>query len=1291
VLELVFTRFFKDLSKSDVGIAGGKGASLGELTNAGVPVPNGFVVLSDAFEKFIVETDLDVELDSILDRVNHKEMQSVENASEEIKALILNAEMPREIESEIKKNFKLLGAKFVAVRSSATSEDSSSAAWAGQLDSFLNTTEENVVDGVKHCWASLFTPRAIFYRFEKGLHDTKISVAVVIQKMVQSEISGIAFSVHPVTQDRNQLIIEAGYGLGEAIVSGQITPDSYVVEKSPRRLIDKNVAEQERGLFKIGEKGGNEWQNIESSKGALQKLSDEQILKLSEIILRIETHYGFPCDIEWAFEAKKFFIVQSRPITTLTDTTNDAKMPVVEEKKKVKKKVDEKEEVISWAQNYLQTVPLDIKTARCSLFIADVMFDSYAKPNCFGESYAPFFVPYSNQKLSQIISIERMNGLERNIWKNVLNNPKKLNKVISEANVIQKRIEKMGLLEEDLAKLSSKELAQYYTKLVSVIRKWWAYGSIGEEKGLIVDEVIAPLLKKKHGVSDEFAREYIIDMTMPKTMSIFSEERVAFLDMCIEIAKDKKLFESIKEGKLVDKKYPKLVKKIKEYTKKFYYARTDFYEEIHLDEKSILAVFVKDIENSNLKNLIEEREHILQGIPDLLKRQKEYSKKIKLNKEEKALIDYFTSMHIWMDDRKASMMKQTHYLLSILTELSNRTKLPLETLTVMLVDEVLSVIKSEKIDLVEINKRKESAFAIFGKTNKTIIFSGEETKILTNSIPSEKNISNVLSGTIASKGKQKESKIIGTARLVLSPSTEKFDFGEVLVTSMTRPEFVPIMKKALAIVTDEGGLTSHAAIVSRELGVPCIIGTKNATSLIKSGDLVELDLVSGAVRIVEENKVSGGRARGKDAQVVENIRGMKWEKWLQRPFQAFTLSLFEDSYRRESFEEIGFSGLNSRPMLFQKNFWYYNNLEMGAMDKEVEEYLKTHSMSDITSSLERFFKESRGIISKLIKSTSPLEERFAEIYRILKNACAYIWLAHGTESYYNRKLKEEVPKYVKSNVDKFIGDASFPKKKNANSILDELMRSGLSDQEVAKRAGWVKVRDGFNDPFTAEEIAKMRESLTNAPKFIPVNIPKELKELFEQVSELVFFRTERTDVFYQLYFQARPIINELAKKHKIPFKEMRYYRAKSFILGKAERFDAMLTMAFDGQNTVFQNEPILEETDLESKEIKGTIAFKGKVRGIVKIVTHVSQLNKVAPGDILVTQMTVPSFIPAMVRANAFVTDEGGITCHAAIVAREMQKPCIIGTKNATKILHDEDYVEVDAEKGLVKIINRSN
>lgn len=320
-----FIRSFKEISKSDVRIAGGKGASLGEMTRAGLPVPPGFVVLAAAFDQFLRETDLKQEIEGQLDQVNYDDVSSVERASRVIHDLIHDARFPKDIETEILQEFKKLGAEFVAVRSSATAEDSTVASWAGELETYLNTTKKNLLGNVKKCWASLFTPRAIVYRNEKGLRDTHVSVAVVIQKMAQSEVAGVTFTVHPVTKDRDQMIIEACWGLGELIVGGLVTPDSYVIDKRDGTLIDVNVSEQEEMLVRrsLGEGGltrgpaGNKKIKVPANKRAKQKLDGKQIRALADICAKIEKHYGFPCDIEWGMEKGKFYILQSRPITTL--------------------------------------------------------------------------------------------------------------------------------------------------------------------------------------------------------------------------------------------------------------------------------------------------------------------------------------------------------------------------------------------------------------------------------------------------------------------------------------------------------------------------------------------------------------------------------------------------------------------------------------------------------------------------------------------------------------------------------------------------------------------------------------------------------------------------------------------------------------------------------------------------------------------------------------------------------------------------------------------------------------
>lgn len=310
-----FIKDLKEIDKKDIFIAGGKGSSLGEMAKIGISVPPGFVVLASAFDKFLEETDINVEIDAMWDRINIKDTENIEENSEIIRGIILKKEFPAGLRKEILSAFDKLGAEYVAVRSSATAEDSKIDAWAGQLESYLYVTKDNLLKSIQKCWASLYTPRALFYRVERGLNRKQISVAVVVQKMVNSEVSGVCFTVHPVTKDKDQMIIEACWGLGEALVQGILTPDSYIIEKSTLNLVDINVNAQEKQVVK-SEKG-TQIIFVPEEMRKKQKLSEKQIKELASLCIKIESHYKSPQDIEWALEKGKFYIVQSRPITTL--------------------------------------------------------------------------------------------------------------------------------------------------------------------------------------------------------------------------------------------------------------------------------------------------------------------------------------------------------------------------------------------------------------------------------------------------------------------------------------------------------------------------------------------------------------------------------------------------------------------------------------------------------------------------------------------------------------------------------------------------------------------------------------------------------------------------------------------------------------------------------------------------------------------------------------------------------------------------------------------------------------
>lgn len=306
---------FNEITKNDIEIAGGKGASLGELKNAGMPVPNGFVIVSGVFEYFIGSNNIKPEIDSIISSLNIHDLELIEIASNKIRNLIIDSKIESTLETQILRKFEELSCEYAAVRSSATAEDSNEASWAGELETYLNSTKENIIENIKKCWASLFTPRAIFYRIEKAMQNRKVSVAVVVQEMVQSEVSGVAFTAHPISRDKNKVLIEAGWGLGEAIVSGIITPDSYIIDKNELAIDEINITQQD---FMIAKKDKiTDRVDVPQDKIKTQKLDGRKIVELAKICLEIEEHYKFPCDIEWAYVNDKFYIVQARPITTL--------------------------------------------------------------------------------------------------------------------------------------------------------------------------------------------------------------------------------------------------------------------------------------------------------------------------------------------------------------------------------------------------------------------------------------------------------------------------------------------------------------------------------------------------------------------------------------------------------------------------------------------------------------------------------------------------------------------------------------------------------------------------------------------------------------------------------------------------------------------------------------------------------------------------------------------------------------------------------------------------------------
>ena len=312
--------WFNEVGKGDIALVGGKGANLGEMTNAGIPVPPGFIVTATAYYNFIEKSGLADKISTLLKPLNVHDSKQLQEIAVKIQELIKNAKMPAATARQIKQAYREMGEGHVAVRSSATAEDLPEASFAGQQVTFLNVLgETQVVTAVQGCWASLFGARAIFYRHEQGFDHFKVGIAVPVQRMVQSETSGVMFTVEPSTSNKETITIEAVLGLGEMIVSGDVTPDHYTVSKKTMKILNKEIKPQEWKLIKKAGITGKE-DNIKialtAEEQAKQKITDADIIFLAKIGKRLEDHYQFPQDIEWAKESGKIYIVQTRPVTT---------------------------------------------------------------------------------------------------------------------------------------------------------------------------------------------------------------------------------------------------------------------------------------------------------------------------------------------------------------------------------------------------------------------------------------------------------------------------------------------------------------------------------------------------------------------------------------------------------------------------------------------------------------------------------------------------------------------------------------------------------------------------------------------------------------------------------------------------------------------------------------------------------------------------------------------------------------------------------------------------------------
>src|SRR3989344_367227 len=337
--ESEFILWFSDINMESLPQVGGKAASLGEMFNMKLPIPNGFCITAEGYQYFLDETNIKNKIAKLLENLDVENTDVLEETAKKIQELIVKQEIPIRIKNSILESYELMNVSpdlldtngtalsfikagrdlpYVAVRSSATAEDLPQASFAGQQETFLNVKgNKNLLESIKKCWASLFTARAIYYRTKNNFDHMKVYLCVIVHKMINGDVSGVMFTANPTNNDESEIMIEASYGVGETIVSGSVNPDNYMVDKSSLEIKSIKVHKKDFMITRDDNSGSNKKVKLDDEKANSQCLNERRIRELAEYGKKIESHYRKPMDIEWGIERNKLYILQARPITTL--------------------------------------------------------------------------------------------------------------------------------------------------------------------------------------------------------------------------------------------------------------------------------------------------------------------------------------------------------------------------------------------------------------------------------------------------------------------------------------------------------------------------------------------------------------------------------------------------------------------------------------------------------------------------------------------------------------------------------------------------------------------------------------------------------------------------------------------------------------------------------------------------------------------------------------------------------------------------------------------------------------
>ncbi|HEX8023408.1 phosphoenolpyruvate synthase [Mucilaginibacter sp.] len=862
---------FQDLDRSKLMLAGGKGANLGELSGIkGTLVPEGFCVTTEAYKR---TTQNNLELNSLLDELTTLKAEDRKNIGDvcaKIRRVIENLSISNDIADDIADHLAQFGQEEAfAIRSSATAEDLPTASFAGQQDTYLNMIgKDAVLKHISRCWASLFTDRAVIYRLQNGFDHRKVYLSVIVQKMVFPQAAGILFTADPVTGNRKTVSIDAGFGLGEAMVSGLVNADNYKVSNG--MIIDTKISIKKLAIHALKD-GGTQEQEIEPAQQTGQVLTDEQILQLELIGRKIEAHFGSPQDIEWCLADDIFYIVQSRPITTL--------YPVPE--------ANDRENHVYISVGHQQMMTDAMKPLGLSLWqltAARPMFKAGGR----------LFVDVMDSLTSSAGRAALLNGMSQHdpLIKDALTtiieredfiklaakeeqDPAKSNKTLPPwaapapiendpkiaADLIERSQTSIETLKQSIQIKSGTELFDFILEDQQNLRK-----------NLFTPQSIAVIMAAMNASSwiNEKMQEWLGEKNPADALAqsvpnnITSEMGLELLDVADVIRPYPQVIDYLQHTK--DDNFLDGLTKLNggKETRNAISAYLNKYGmrcagEIDItkarwSEKPI--VLVPMILN-NIKNFEpgESARKFERGLQEALKKEQELlgrliqlpdgEQKAKETKQKISLIRNFAGYREY--PKYGIVSRSFVYKQALLHEAEQLVELGLirekEDTYYLYFDELREVVRSGKLDHRIIGDRKEE-HKLNEKLNPPRVITSDG-EIIAGKYKRENLPAGAIIGLPVSAGI-----IEGRARVILNMEDADLDEGDILVTTFTDPSWTPLFISIKGLITEVGGLMTHGAVIAREYGLPAVVGVENAVTLIKDGQQIRVSGTEGYVELL---------------------------------------------------------------------------------------------------------------------------------------------------------------------------------------------------------------------------------------------------------------------------------------------------------------------------------------------------------------------------------------------------------------------------------------------------------